>query len=161
MRKARLALKGYQQKYGINYHEEFAEVSRMDSVRCIIASAGWKLNQFDAVAAFLHGDVDSFVYKEWPEGIEEAGFVCRLRRSLYGLKTGSRISYQCVHRVLAARGFNMVPIGQLRVLKIQICDLYLRRWLSRFYSNSHEIDPVQRALETEFRLNDLGIPSQL
>jgi hypothetical protein len=34
-RKARLVIKGYRQKHGIDYHETFAAVSRMDSVRCI------------------------------------------------------------------------------------------------------------------------------
>ena len=109
-RKARLVIKGYRQKHGIDYHETFAAVSRMDSVRCIIASAvlrGWKLHQFDAVTAFLHGDVDSSIYMELPEGFEEPGYVCRLRRSLYGLKQAPRIWYQCVHRVLAAHGFTM------------------------------------------------------
>lgn len=84
-RKARLVIKGYPQKYGIDYHETFAAVSRTDSVRCIVASAvlrGWKLHQFDAVTAFLHGDVDSSIYMEMPEGFEEPGYVCRPRRSL-------------------------------------------------------------------------------
>ena len=74
-RKARLVIKGYRQKHGIDYHETFAAVSRMDSVRSIVASAvlrGWKLHQFDAVTAFLHGDVDSSIYMELPEGFEEA-----------------------------------------------------------------------------------------
>jgi transposase InsO family protein len=109
-RKARLVIKGYRQKHGIDYHETFAAVSRMDSVRCIVASAvlrGWKLHQFDAVTAILHGDVDSSIYMELPEGFEEPGYVCRLRRSLYGLKQAPRIWYQCVHRVLAAHGFTM------------------------------------------------------
>ncbi|KAJ5862916.1 hypothetical protein N7455_006984 [Penicillium solitum] len=82
----------------------------MDSVRCIIASAalrGWKLHQFDAVTAFLHGDVDSSIYMELPEGFEEPGYVYRLRRSLYRLKQAPRIWYQYVHRVLAAHGFTM------------------------------------------------------
>jgi hypothetical protein len=38
--------------------------SRMDSIRCIIASAvlrEWKLHQFDAVTAFLHGDEHAVV----------------------------------------------------------------------------------------------------
>ena len=60
-RKARLVNKGYRQKQGIDYLETFAAVSRMDSARCIVASAvlhSWKLHQFDAVTAFLHGNVD-------------------------------------------------------------------------------------------------------
>ncbi|OQD70189.1 hypothetical protein PENANT_c268G05202, partial [Penicillium antarcticum] len=160
-RKARLVIKGYRQKHGIDYHETFAAVSRMDSVRCIIASAvlrGWKLHQFDAVTAFLHGDVDSSIYMELPEGFEEPGYVCRLRRSLYGLKQAPRIWYQCVHRVLAAHGFTMAQSDNCVFYKSNcvIC-VYVDDFLVAA-STSHEIDQVQRALEKEFRLNDLGTP---
>ncbi|KAJ5267248.1 hypothetical protein N7478_010056 [Penicillium angulare] len=88
-RKARLVIKGYRQKHDIDYHETLAAVSRMDSVRCIFASAvlrEWELYQFDAVTAFLHGDVDSSIYTELPEGYEESGYVCGLCHSLYGPK---------------------------------------------------------------------------
>jgi hypothetical protein len=160
-RKARLVIKGYRQKHGIDYHETFAAVSRMDSVRCIIASAvlrGWKLHQFDAVTAFLHGDVDSSSYMELPEGFEEPGYVYRLRRSLYGLKQAPRIWYQCVHRVLAAHGFTMAQADNCVFYKSNcvIC-VYVDDFLVAA-ANSHEIDQVQRALETEFQLNDLGTP---
>jgi hypothetical protein len=56
MRKSRLVIKGYRQKEGIDYYETFAAVSRMDSVRSIVASSvlkGWKLHQFDAVTPFF------------------------------------------------------------------------------------------------------------
>lgn len=55
----------------------------MDSVRYIVASAvlrGWSLHQFDSVTAFLHGDIDTDIYMELPEGFQEEGYVCRLRR---------------------------------------------------------------------------------
>jgi hypothetical protein len=67
MRKSRLVIKGYRQKEGIDYYETFAAVSRMDSVRSIVASSvlkGWKLHQFDAVTAFLHGDADTYPMPE-------------------------------------------------------------------------------------------------
>jgi hypothetical protein len=160
-RKARLVIKGYRQKHGIDYHETFAAVSRMDSVRCIIASAalrGWKLHQFDAVTAFLHGDVDSSIYMELPEGFEEPGYVCRLRRSLYGLKQAPRIWYQCVHRVLAAHGFTMAESDNCVFYKSDcvVC-VYVDDFLITAV-NSHEIKQVQQALEKEFQLNDLGTP---
>jgi hypothetical protein len=160
-RKARLVIKGYRQKHGIDYHETFAAVSRMDSVRCIIASAvlrGWKLHQFDAVTAFLHGDVDSSIYMELPEGFEEPGYVCRLRCSLYGLKQTPRIWYQCVHRVLASHGFTMAQSDNCVFYKSHcvVC-VYVDDFLVAA-ANSHEIEQVQRALQTEFRLNDLGNP---
>jgi hypothetical protein len=110
MRKSRLVIKGYRQKEGIDYYETFAAVSRMDSVRSIVASSvlkGWKLHQFHAVTAFLHDDADTTIYMELPEGFKEEGYVCRLRRSLYGLKQAPRIWYQCVKRVLVSHGFTM------------------------------------------------------
>jgi hypothetical protein len=161
MRKARLVIKGYRQKHGIDYHETFAAVSRMDSIRCIIASAvlrEWKLHQFDAVTAFLHGDVDSSIYMELPEGFEGPGYVCRLRRSLYGLKQAPRIWYQCVRRVLAAHGFTMAQSNNCVFYKSNcVISVYVDDFLVAA-ADSHEIEQVQRALETEFQLNDLGIP---
>ncbi|KAJ5267498.1 hypothetical protein N7478_010306 [Penicillium angulare] len=147
-RKARLVIKGYRQKHGIDYHETFAAVSRMDSVRCIVASAvlrGWKLHQFDTVTAFLHG-------------FEEPGYVCRLRRSLYGLKQAPRIWYQCAHRLLAAHGFTMAQSDNCVFYKSNcvVC-VYVDDFLITA-ANSHEIEQVQRALQAEFQLNDLGTP---
>jgi hypothetical protein len=161
MRKARLVIKRYRQKHVFDYHETFAAVSRMDSVRCIIASAvlrGWKIHQFDAVTAFLPGDVDSSIYMELPEGLEEPGYVCRLRRSSYGLKQAPRIWYQCIHRVLAAHGFTMAQSDNCVFYKSNcvIC-VYVDDFLVAA-ADSHEIAQVQRALKTGFQLNDLGIP---
>jgi len=160
-RKARLVIKGYRQKQGVDYHETFAAVSRMDSVRGIVASAvlrGWKLHQFDAVTAFLHGDIDSSVYMELPEGFEEPGYVCRLRRSLYGLKQAPRIWYQCVRRVLTAHGFTMAQSDNCVFYKNDcvVC-VYVDDFLVAA-ANDEEIQRVQKALETEFQLNDLGTP---
>jgi hypothetical protein len=133
----------------------------MDSVRCIVASAvlrGWKLHQFDAVTAFLHGDVDSSIYMDLPEGFEEPGYVCRLRRSLYGLKQAPRIWYQCVHRVLATHGFTMAQSDNCVFYKSNcvVC-VYVDDFLVAA-ANPREIELVQQALQTEFQLNDLGTP---
>ncbi|KAJ5091016.1 hypothetical protein N7532_009700 [Penicillium argentinense] len=161
IRKARLVIKGYRQKHGIDYHETFAAVSRMDSVRSIVASAvlrGWKLHQFDAVIAFLHGDIDSSIYMEFPEGFEEDGYVCRLRRSLYGLKQAPRIWYQCVHRILVAHGFTMAQSDNCVFFKPKcvVC-VYVDDFLVAAADDA-EIQQLRMALESDFKLNDLGTP---
>ncbi|CRL30943.1 Reverse transcriptase, RNA-dependent DNA polymerase [Penicillium camemberti] len=119
---------------------------------------GWKLHQFDVVIAFSHGDIDSSICMELPEGFEEPGYVCRLYRSLYGLKQAPRIWYQCVHRVLAAHGFTMAQSDNCVFYKSNcvIC-VYVDDFLVAA-ANSHKIEQVQRALQTEIQLNDLGTP---
>ena len=95
---------------------------------------------------------------ELPEGFEEPGYVCRLRRSLYGLKQAPRIWYQYVHRVLASHGFTMAQSDNCVFYKPNcvVC-VYVDDFLVAA-ANTHEIEQVQQALQTEFRLNDLGTP---
>ena len=60
------------------------------------AMRSWPLYQFDIKNAFLHGDLAEAVYMEQPPGfvaLGESGLVCRLCRSLYGLKQSPRASF--------------------------------------------------------------------
>ena len=88
--KARLVVKGYQQKAGLDYGEIFSPVARYDSIRTIIAIAAQYnlcLKQFDVKTAFLNGELQEKVYMFQPEGFEDnTNKVCQLVKSLYGLK---------------------------------------------------------------------------
>ena len=94
--KARLVAKGYAQIYGVDYDDTFSPVTKMTSIRLLIflvANQGWDLHQLDIKNAFLHGDLHEEVYMEQPPGFVaqgEYGRVCRLRKSLYGLKQSPR-----------------------------------------------------------------------
>jgi hypothetical protein len=94
--KSRLVVKGYGQTYGFDYDEIFAAVAKMSTVRTLIFCAinfGWSLHQLDVKNAFLHRDLEEEVYMENPLGFENnqtLGKVCKLKKSLYGLKQSPR-----------------------------------------------------------------------
>ena len=58
--KARLVAKGFSQVQGVDYHETFAPVAKMDSIRLVLAisaSKHWEVHHMDVKSAFLHGDI--------------------------------------------------------------------------------------------------------
>ena len=90
--KARLVAKGYTQVQGIDYEETFSPVARYESIRYLLTHAtlqDWEIEAMDVKLAYLHGVLKEEIYMEQLEGFVAKGEedkVCRLVRSLYGLK---------------------------------------------------------------------------
>ena len=63
----------------------------------IVAALDLELDQMDVHTTFLHGDIDEELYMKQLEGFvipEKEHLVCKLSRSLYGLKQASRQWYK-------------------------------------------------------------------
>jgi len=94
--KARLVVKGFQQKKGIDYSEIFSPVMKLTTIRVvlgIVAAENLHLEQLDVKTAFLHGELEEDTYMQQPEGFAIQGKenqVCKLKKSLYSLKQASR-----------------------------------------------------------------------
>ena len=91
--KARLVAKGCSRRFGIDYHETFAPVAKMVTIRTILSIAvrmSLHIHQMDVKTAFLNGKLEEEVYMRLPCDENEISRFCRLNRSIYGLKQVSR-----------------------------------------------------------------------
>jgi len=111
--KARLVAKGYSWIEGLDYCETFSPVAKMTTVRMFLALPSinnWFLHQLDVNNAFLHGDLHEDVYMESLQGVQSSkpNQVCRLNKSLYGLKQASRKLYEKLAIFLTQQGYVQV-----------------------------------------------------
>ncbi|GKD69240.1 ribonuclease H-like domain-containing protein, partial [Tanacetum coccineum] len=109
--KARLVVKGFNKKEGIDFDNTFSPVVKMSTVRCVIALSvtnNWPLFQLDVNNEFLYGDLDEDIYMTIPKGFaskDNKNKVCKLVKSLYGLKQAPRKWNKKLISVLKENGF--------------------------------------------------------
>ena len=102
---------GFRQKEGVDYQEVFAPTIGHESIRCILslaASFDMEIHHMDIKTAFLHGELEETVYMKQPPGFARAGlqdYVCRLKRSIYGLKQSPRQWNRVIDGYLKEHGF--------------------------------------------------------
>lgn len=105
--KARLVARGFSQRYGIDYCETYSPVAKLDTLRTVLALANQEklvVHQMDVKTAFLNGTLTEEIFMVQPEGFEQGeGLVCRLEKSIYGLKQASRAWNERFHNFVEQR----------------------------------------------------------
>lgn len=170
-RKARLVAKGYTQQQGVDFIDTFSPVAKLVSVKFLLSIASshkWFLTQLDISNAFLNGDLFEEVYMDLPLGYLPQGehknksgkLVCKLHKSIYGLKQASRQwNLKFTEAVLkigfiqSKSDYSMYTRGSgdtFVVILLYVDDIILSS------PNKQVIADVKAFLSTVFRLKDLG-----
>ena len=165
--KARLVAKGFTQSYGIDYQETFAPVAKLNTIRILLSLAvnlDQQLHQLDVKNAFLNGDLEEEVYMDIPSGLEKKmniNKVCRLRKSLYGLKQSPQAWFDRFTKVVKKFGYSQCHAdhtlfikyskkGKITIIIIYVDDIILTG------DNEYEISNLKKFLAQEFEIKDLG-----
>jgi hypothetical protein len=103
--------KGFTQKEGEDFFDTYSPVTRLTTIHVLAtlaASHGLLIHQMDVKTAFLNVELDEEIYMQQPDGFVALGQknkVCRLRKSLYGLKQVSKQLHEKFNRTVTSAGF--------------------------------------------------------
>ena len=128
----------------------------------LVASNKWFIKQLDVNNVFLHGDLNEEVYIVLPPGMKSTkpGQVCKLQRSLYGLKQASRQWYAQLSTFLVAHGFKQsVTNYSLFTLKRENSFIALLIYVDDIVLSGNDlsvISHITKLLDDTFKMKDLG-----
>ncbi|CAH9141419.1 unnamed protein product [Cuscuta epithymum] len=163
--KARLVARGFTQVEGVDFHETFAPVAKLVTVRCLLAVAAkrdWTVHQLDVNNAFLHGDLSEDVYMRLPQGFakKDDTRVCKLQKSLYGLRQASRNWYHKFTQALVGIGFRQSRADHsLFIFQKGLVHTFALIYVDDVIlagNDSSHIDSIKHYLDTKFSIKDLG-----
>jgi hypothetical protein len=169
--KARLVVKGFSQIPGIDYNDFFSPVVNHSSIRAffgIVAMRDLELEQLDVKTAFLHGELEEEIYMDQPEGFIVLGkedLVCKLKRSLYGLKQSPRQWYKSFDSFMLAHDFKRSQYDSCVYIKfVTGSPIYLLLYVDDILiaaKSKKEITTLKAQLSSEFEMEDLGAAKKI
>ncbi|KAE8725286.1 hypothetical protein F3Y22_tig00009003pilonHSYRG00075 [Hibiscus syriacus] len=156
---------GYNQREGVDFVETFSPIAKLVTVRTVLALASlqhWSLFQMDVYNAFLQGNLLEEVYMQLPQGFYSQGenMVCRLQKSIYGLKQASRQWNMRLTEALVTAGyvqskFDYSLFTKRKGTKIVIMLIYVDDLLITG-NDAAMIEELKKILHASFRMKDLG-----
>ncbi|GJX03417.1 retrotransposon protein, putative, ty1-copia subclass [Tanacetum coccineum] len=165
--KARLVIKGYRQREGLDYFDTYSPVTRITSIRMVLVIAALrnlKVHQMDVKTAFLNEDLEEEIYMNQPEDFIAPGKeskVCRFVKSLYGLKQAPKQWHQKFDHTMLESGFKINECDKCVYVKdtssgyVILC-LYVDDMLT-ISSNDKMIKSTKDMLKSKFVMKDMGL----
>lgn len=154
---------------GIDFEEIFVPVTRVETVRLLLALAAkysWEVHHLDVKTAFLNGEIEEEVYVSQPEGFVKKGkehLVYRLIKALYGLRQGPRAWYAKLNKCLEELGFGRCPYdhavytkkidGETLIIAVYVDDLLITG------TSKAAISWFKAQMSNKFEMSDLGLLS--
>ena len=166
--KARFVAKGYSQIADIDYHETFSPTARMTSIRMLMQLAVHEnliVHQMDVKTAYLNAPIDCEIYVEQPEGFKQesengAKLVCKLQKSLYGLKQSGRNWNTMLHNYLVHEQFKQSIADPCVYTRItDVSKVIVIVWVDDIIiaaNDLNEMCDVKKSLSAKFRMKDMG-----
>lgn len=166
--KARLVARGFSQKYGHDYDQVFAPVVRQTTLRILLSVASANklfVTHIDVKSAFLNGVLDDKIYMKQPPGYEEKGpqYVCKLNKSLYGLKQAANVWNKALHNVLTKDGFIQSSADNCLYTKCHVEEgnspIYLLIYVDDILvaaKSKPQLNEVEQILKKNFEIKNLG-----
>ncbi|KAK2997052.1 hypothetical protein RJ639_024968 [Escallonia herrerae] len=141
-----------------NYHQE-AKANVVEQ-----AINNLEINQMDVKTIFLNGDLNEEIYIEQPEGFVAPNHkrkVCKLVKSLYGLKQTPKQWHENFNKVMIENGFRIKECDKCVYVKgtekgyVIVC-LYVDDMLI-IRSNNEFIKATKKMLTSKFEIKDMGV----
>ena len=164
--KARLVAKGCSQTYGQDYFETYAPVARLSTLRLMLAMAVQRkafIHQMDVDNAFINGNLDELVYMEQPIGFTDThqpDLVCKLNKTLYGLKQAANRWYELISHVLKDIGMVQTKSDQgLFHGFIHDAHIWIILYVDDVLLITNDVaglSHVKSQLQRKFRMKDMG-----